>query len=186
MYSKFKDTKKRYEKKVDESNNIGFDESFKVKENQRAEYDSWGYIYSEINIVRQEIMRLGLYVRNNDINSPQYLSMYHNHLYDFLLELTPMVRDGLWLQIDTYWLEVGNKIHQYFKQRNIIPNKKIPFEIIRALDALFRVALLMQQKQGMGVRLQRGESDELDSAIERAITGTPTKNIKVGKDARTN
>jgi len=181
MYSKVKEVKKKYEKGVNESSRIGFDESFKVKENQRAEFDSWGYIYSEINIVRQEIMRLGLYVRNNDVNSPQSLNLYHCHLYTLLLELTPMVRDELWLEIDNYWLKIGRKIQEYFQQRLTIPNKKIPFEIIRALDALFRVALLMQQKQGMGVRLQRGQSDELDSAIERAITGESAHIKKDGK-----
>jgi len=173
MHPKYKNAVKKYGEKVNESSNIGFDESFKVRENQRAEFDSWGYIYSEINIVRQEIMRLGLYVRNNNVHSPQYLTMYHNHLYTFLLELTPMVRNELWNQIDKKWMQIGGSIKHYFKQREIIPNKKIPLEIIRELDSLFRVALLMQQKQGMGVRLQRNDSDELDSAIERAITGSP-------------
>lgn len=172
MYSKIKDYKKKYEKNIDESNKIGLDESLRVKGNQKAEYDSWGFIYNEISIIRQEVQRLSYYVRTNNVTSPQFLYEYHAHLFDYFLALTRVMKDEWWIEIDKRWNALHEEIKIYFKQRKVFNTKMIPFELIRNLDKLFRLALLIEQKQGMGIRLQRGDSEEIDAAIERAITGT--------------
>lgn len=177
MLSKIKESQKRYQKNLDESKGLGDDNSFRVNQNVKAQYDKWAWIYSELSNLRVEISRLGYAVRVNNSSSPSYLKAYHSHLYSFLIPLSVAIKDTIWEKIDGNWLDINDDINVYMNQLKSIPNKKIPAELIRKLDKLYRTALLIEQRVGLGFRTER-DSGDMDSAIEAAITGTHYTKIK--------
>jgi hypothetical protein len=80
-----------------------------------------------------------------------------------------VIRDDLWLKIENKWLALKQDVNTYLTERKAIPNKKIPFKLIRELDQMYRIALLMAQKAGLGFRISTDV--DIDKALERAITG---------------
>jgi hypothetical protein len=57
----------------------------------------------------------------------------------------------------------------YETQRKNIPNKKIPTKLIRELDSLYRSALIVGQRAGIGFKTSIRQ--DFEAAVERAITG---------------
>jgi hypothetical protein len=130
----------------------------------------WYWIFQEIANIRLEVSRLGIMVRMNNKESPNYIETYHSHIYSLLLPISPVIPDRIWKKIEDYWLSVKTEIIEFHKQRINIPNKRIPFTLIRKLDNLYRAALLTAQKAGLGIKVTFEE--DIDKAIERSITGS--------------
>lgn len=169
---------KQKEKSVDEfKDNIkerSFDKLvndpvFFANSNVKTEFDMWAWIYSELSVIRQEVSRLGLLVRSNNEDSPNYLSLYHSHLYSLLLPVSTIIDHSTWKKIDTLWLQVKYDIESYNLIRKAIPNKRIPYELVRRLDILYRVTLLLMQKAGLGIRVSTDV--DISAAIESTIVG---------------
>jgi hypothetical protein len=116
-----------------------------------------------------EVSRLGFYVRINNNASPNFLEAYHSHIYSFLVPVSVIVTDTKWSRIENRWMKAKQDIDLFYRARRAVPNKKIPFELVRELDNLYRIALLMAQKAGLGVRTFKDE--DVDVAIEKAIMG---------------
>lgn len=142
---------------------------FRVSDKTRAEYDMWVWIYQEVANLRLEVSRLGSYVRINNKLSPTFLDVYHSHIYSLLIPVSTILPNRVWNLVDNSWLQTKKDIIEFNKMRKTNPNKKIPFELIRKLDALYRAALLSAQKAGLGIRVTFEEN--IDKAIENAITG---------------
>lgn len=162
-------TGQRYEESMNQRSNVLTDGSFAVQDNLKATYDMWTWIYQEIANIRQEVSRLGLLVRMNRPNSPEYLDPYHAHIYSLLVPVSTVVNDYTWNRIELMWLEIKNEIVRFNNQRRAVHNKKIPFELIRRLDGLYRVALLLAQKAGLGFRVEL--EHDVGDAIAKAIAG---------------
>lgn len=143
---------------------------FKVSDKIQSSYDMWVWIFQEIANLRLEVSRLGTFVRINNKNSPYYLETYHSHIYSLLIPVSTIIPDNIWKIVDTKWLKLKSNIVEFNRTRRSAPNRKIPFELIRELDKLYRVALLAAQKAGLGIRITY-ETD-IDKAIENTITGT--------------
>lgn len=167
---KVKDLKQKYADNQNAAKQVLDDGMFRVSDKIKSEYDMWVWIYQEIANLRLEVSRLGTYVRINNKISPQYLETYHSHIYSLLIPVSTIIPDNIWKLVDKKWLDVKDTINDFNRKRKNIPNKKIPFELIRDLDKLYRVALLAAQKAGLGIRVTF-ETD-LDKAIETAITGS--------------
>lgn len=164
-----KTTTKRYENSQKQSTEVLDDALFKVGSNIKSEYDMYYWIMQEIANLRLEVSRLGILVRLNNRDSPHYLQTYHAHIYSLLLPVSVVIPDFLWKKIDDIWLNSKKDINEFMRQRTAVANKKIPFELIRKLDSLYRAALLAAQKSGLGIRVTFEE--DIDKAIERSIVG---------------
>lgn len=160
----------RYQTSQKQNSGLLTDSSFRVSDNLKAEYDMWSWIYQEIANLRLEVSRLGAYVRVNNNQSPNFLEAYHSHIYSLLLPISVVVSDELWKKIEGRWLEVKNEINEYLKQKKVVHNKRIPFELIRKLDNLYRISLLVAQKAGLGFKVEYQKDVEL--SIEKAITAS--------------
>ena len=160
----------RYDDSQSTSRKVLNDPMFKVGDKVKSEFDMWAWIFTEISNIRLEVSRLGSYVRINTKTSPQFLDVYHSQIMALLLPISVVIPDNIWKKIDNKWLEAKTDIINFNKQRKVNPNKKIPFELIRKLDTLYRVALLAAQKAGLGIRTHYTE--DIDKAIETSITGT--------------
>lgn len=141
----------------------------RVSDNMKAEYDMWSWIYQEIANIRIEVSRLGLAVRINNSVSPNYLIPYHAHIYSLLIPMSPVVADTVWMNIEKKWLSVKIEINEFQKKRRGLPNARIPFKLIKDLDDLYRTALLLAQKGGLGFKVTLDV--DIDKAIESAIVG---------------
>jgi len=170
LNKKIKNQTDRYRESQNTSANILEDGTFRVSDKVKSEYDMWVWIFQEIANLRLEVSRLGSYVRINNKNSPNYLELYHSHIYSLLIPLSTVVADKVWKKIDGLWMKTKKDINQYKIQRASNKSKKIPFELIRDLDLLYRVALLAAQKAGLGIRVTHDQ--DIDKAIEQSITGT--------------
>jgi len=160
----------RYNESQNTSKEVINSPLFKVSDKTHSEFDMWTWIFQEIANLRLEVSRLGSYVRINNKLSPTFLEVYHSHIYSLLIPVSTIVPDGIWKKIDDKWLETKQDIISFNKIRKSNPNKKIPFELIRKLDTLYRVALLAAQKAGLGIRVNYKEN--LDDSIDLAITGS--------------
>jgi len=160
---------KDYVNNQDKSMKVLDDGMFRVSDKIKTEYDMWVWIYQEIANLRLEVSRLATYVRINDKNSPSYLNVYHAHVYSLLIPVSTVIPDVSWIRIEQIWLDSKRDINNFNKERISVPNKKVPFALIRKLDKLYRVALLAAQKAGLGIRVNYDQN--LDEAIENAITG---------------
>jgi len=165
-----KNISKRYNESQDTSKQVLNDSLFRVDDKTKASFDMWVWVYQEIANLRLEVSRLSSYVRINNKLSPTFLDVYHSHIYSLLIPVSTIVPDGIWKKIDDKWLETKRDIIQFNKIRKNNPNKKIPFELIRKLDLLYRVALLAAQKAGLGIRVDYKE--DIDKSIDLAITGS--------------
>lgn len=162
-------SKERYSEAMEQRSNVLQESSFGVADNLKATYDMWSWIYQEIANIRMEVSRLGLLVRMNQANSPGFLESYHAHIYSLFVPVSVILDDAHWDQIQLLWLSVKADIITFNKQRRAVPNKRIPFELIRRLDNLYRIALLVAQKAGLGFRVEL--EHDVGEAIAKAITG---------------
>jgi len=170
LNKKVKNQTERYKESQNTATEVLSDGTFKVSDKVKSEYDMWVWIFQEIANLRLEVSRLGSYVRINNKNSPNYLDVYHSHIYSLLIPLSTIVPDKVWKKIDDLWIKTKKDINLYKQQRTSNPTKKIPFELIRDLDLLYRVALLAAQKAGLGIRVSHEQ--DIDKAIENSITGS--------------
>lgn len=164
-------TRKHYNQNSEQRDEM--EAKFGVIDNIRAEYDMWSWIYQEIANLRNEISRLGLLVRMNTRESPSYLEAYHAHIYSFLIPISTILHDRTWDTLNQRWLKCFNMIKQYFQMRKARPNIKIPFELICELDKLYRDALRIAQRVGLGIKVTL-DGDRTES-VAAAITGITTK-----------
>jgi len=163
-----KETSEKYNEVMNQGQDTGMDSMFPVH-SVKSQYSMWGFIFQELANLRMELSRLGVLVRINNQNSPKHLTTYHAHIYSFLIPISVVIESSKWNNIEQIWLGCKQDIQNYLRQKSVVPNKKIPFELILKLDKLYRIALLAAQKAGLGITI---ESDEdIDSAIEKAITG---------------
>lgn len=160
--------KEHYNTSRKESSQALGDERFFVGDNVKAEYDMWSWIYQEIANLRMEVSRLGFMVRINSESSPGYLNPYHAHIYSLLIPVSVIVPYDLWQKIETDWLNAKRAINEFHRMRRAVPGKKVPFELIQQLDKLHRIALLLAQKAGLGIKMTM--SQDIDQSIENAIT----------------
>jgi len=160
---------KRYNQNINEFNRLSETGQFSVSKNVQAEYDMWSWIYQEIANIRIRVNQLGMVVRLNNENSPNYLEAYHADIYSLLLPISVVVADGTWYSVEKMWLEVKQEINEYLIKRKVISNKKIPFGLIRKLDRLYRIALLVAQKGGLGIKITINQNFE--DSIEKMIAG---------------
>ena len=175
QYEKYKFKKSL--KKASDNYNQGQSDSRKSTENNlfsvsdkiKSEYDMWSWIFQEIANLRLEVSRLATFVRINNKDSPKYLEAYHAHVYSLLIPLSTIIPDKIWKLITDKWVSLKKDIINFNKTRIGSPNRKIPFELIRNLDKLYRIALLAAQKAGLGIRITFDV--DLDRAIEDTITG---------------
>lgn len=167
--NKYKSTSKRYDDSQQTSKKVLEDSMFRVSDKIKSEYDMWYWIFQEIANLRLEVSRLGILVRINNRDSPNYIEPYHSHIYSLLLPVSVVIPDKIWKKIYAYWLSIKTDINNFHRQRASVTNKKIPFELIRKLDNLYRAALLTAQKAGLGIKVTYEE--DIDAAIERSITG---------------
>lgn len=145
------------------------DTTFRVDNNVKTEFDMWVWIYQEIANIRMEVSRLGTYVRINNNVSPNFLVPYHSHIYSLLLPMSVVIPNAIWFRIEKEWLICKKDINDYLTIKASVPNKKIPFKLIRQLDKLYRIALLVAQKSGLGMRTS--SMMDTNEAIENAIAG---------------
>jgi len=141
----------------------------KVGRDIKSEYDMWSWIFQEISNLRVEVSRLGTLVRVNNSSSPEYLPIYHAHIYSLLIPMSVIVSDDLWKKIYKLWLDTEQDIQSYNTQRRNVPNKKIPFELIKKLDNLYRAALIVGQRAGIGFKTTLKQ--DFEASVEKAITG---------------
>jgi len=160
---------KRYNTNQKENTNLLESGEFRVGNNLRAEYDMWSWIYQEIANLRIRVTHLGMMVRLNNSNSPTFLEAYHADIYSLLVPISVVIPDATWTKIEKQWLELKIEINEYLTQRSVISNKKIPFKLIRNLDKLYRIALLIAQKAGLGFKITT--DTDLQDSIEKAIIG---------------
>ena len=159
----------RYDKSQKQTSQLSETGKFSVSNNIQAEYDMWSWIYQEIANIRIRVNQLGMIVRLNNSNSPDYLEAYHADIYSLLLPISVIINDSTWKEIETMWLELKVDINEYLKQRGVIRNKKIPFELIRKLDKLYRIAILVAQKGGLGIKITTNL--DFEKSIENMIAG---------------
>lgn len=163
-----KEMSEKYNQVMSQGQDSGVDSLFPVHSVKSA-YSMFGLIFQELANLRMELSRLGFMVRVNNKDSPNYLTPYHSHIYSFLIPVSVVIDFNKWTKVEKLWLECRSNIEMYLKQRNIIPNKKIPFELIFKLDKLYRISLLAAQKAGLGITIET--EGDIDKAIEDAITG---------------
>lgn len=159
----------RYNQKMKEGGQSLTDTAFRVSDNIKTEYDMWVWIYQEIANIRMEVSRVATMVRVNNYTSPNFLVPYHSHIYSLLIPMSVVIDTNTWKKIEREWLRCKQEINNYVILKQNIPNKKIPFKLIRDLDNLYRIALLVAQKAGLGMRVTVNEN--VEDAIEKAITG---------------
>ncbi len=160
---------KRYDKSQKETNKLSETGEFSVSNNIKAEYDMWSWIYQEIANIRIRVNQLGMMVRLNNENSPSFLEAYHSDIYSLLLPISVVINDSVWKKVETIWLGLKKEINEYLQKRTVVRNKKIPFELIRNLDKLYRIALLVAQKGGLGIKITTNMNFE--QSIEKMIAG---------------
>ena len=163
-----KEVNDKYDDIMSQGGNSGVDSLFPVH-SVKSQYSMWGFVFQELANIRMEVSRLGLMVRINNASSPNYLSLYHSHIYSFLIPISVVIESSKWKKVEELWLNCKRDINNYLKQRSVNPNKKIPFELIFNLDILYRIALLVAQKAGIGITVET--EGDVDKAIEDAITG---------------
>jgi hypothetical protein len=158
-----------YDKIIAQGEQSGLDSMFPVQPNVKSQYSMWGYIFQEIANIRMEVSRLGIAVRINNYNSPQFLEMYHAHIYSFLIPISVILPLDRWKKVEELWIQSGNEIDSYFLKRQSVPNLKIPKVLIEKLDRLYRIALLVAQHANLGITIET--QTDVSKAIEDAITG---------------
>lgn len=162
-------SKERYQNNIKQGDNVLNDPMFKVGDNLKAEYDMWSWIYQEIANIRLEVSRLGTYVRVNKSFSPGFLEAYHAHIYSLIIPISVVLSEATWIKFERMWLECKDDITEYLNKRKNIQNAMIPFTLIRKLDKLYRIALLVGQKAGLGFKVSKDL--DVEKAIENAIAG---------------
>jgi hypothetical protein len=160
---------KRYDKAIIERSNVPKENFFSVTENLQSEYDMWSWIFAEISTLRIEVSRLGTLVRLNNPSSPNFLEAYHAQLYALMVPASPLINFSTWKKIDSIWMTAKMEIDTYLSARKVSPTKKIPFEVIRNLDKLYRISLIILQRAGLGVRTVKQEN--IEDSLEAAIAG---------------
>lgn len=170
MHSIVKNARRGTQENFEQRSTINSD--FSVGNNIKTEYDMWSWIYQEVANLRNEVSRVGLLVRINNEASPEYLEVYHAHIYSLLLPISPVINASNWNIIEKQWLLCKIAIEEYMKKKANVSNIKVPFELIRKLDKLHRLALIYAQKAGMGVKITL--ENDIDKQIEAAITGINT------------
>ena len=144
--------------------------AFKSLTGQKAEYSMWGWSYNELSNLKIEISRIGLLVRLNNSASPEYLNVYHAHIYSLLLPLSTIIEDRIWTKINNMWHGLEINISSFDKRRRVVKSLKIPRDLIENLDTLYRISLLMMQKAGLGITMTT--DIDISSAIEDSIVGS--------------
>jgi len=160
---------KRLNKSQKEISKLSETGQYSVSNNIQAEYDMWSWIYQEIANIRIRVNQLGMIVRLNNENSPDYLEAYHSAIYSLLLPISVVINDKVWKDINDMWLELKTEVNNYLQKRKVIHNKKIPFELILKMDKLYRIALLVAQKGGLGIKITTNL--DFEKSIENMIAG---------------
>ena len=135
-----------------------------------SEYSMWGFIFQEIANLRVEVSRLSTLVRLNNEASPNYLEMFHAHLYSLMIDVSPIITPKFWEKLDALWINAKYDIDNFLQLRKSIPNRKIPFELIRKLDKIYRVSLRIIQMTGLGIKISANIDES--SAMQKMITGS--------------
>lgn len=160
---------KRYASAMNEKSKMGEFDKLLYSNKITAEYDTWSWYYTELSSLRGECSRLGLLVRVNDKSSLQYLTIYNAHIISFLNMLYPLVPDDLWTLIITEWNTITAKIETHKKQIANIGYKPIEVDLINQQDGLYRAALKIAQRLGLGFKTTLSDGDS--NAIKKAILG---------------
>jgi len=158
----------KYDSNIKQQGDVLNNKDFKVADNLKSEFDMWSWNFQEISNLRAEVSRLGMLVRVNNSTSPQFLALYHAHIYSLLIPISVVITDTTWQKVENLWLTTKKEIDLFEIQRKNVHNKKVPFSLIKKLDALYRVSLIVAQKAGLGFKVQVMHDEE--KAIERAIT----------------
>lgn len=159
-----------YNRMKQNAEDISSESILNVSKNLKAEYDMFGYIYSHIATIRARTSDLGSLVRINNSNSPNFLDMYHTQIYAFLEQVSVILPNNLVQKITENWLSIHSDIQEFHSKRRVVPNMKIPFQLIQRLDNLHRIALLAAQKAGLGIKITF--DTDINAAIESAILGS--------------
>ena len=153
----------RQEKATEERKNT----PFKIEQNLSASYDMWSWVYPEIATIRMEISRLGSLVRKNDINSPSYLESWLVQM-KAMVQSIGIVNDNSWKTMMEEYKRLRGEIEKYNLQRRAVSNKKIPVELIDAMDEYYRMCIKLAQLHGLGIKI--AENVDTDRALEDAFT----------------
>ena len=145
------------------------DPRFRNVSNKTAEYTPWGWKYNELSNLQVEVSRIALLVRMNNKSSPEYLKVYHSHLYSLLLPLSVIIADLQWKKIDKLWHDVKEDLRKFEIRRKTVRNCRIDDKIIERLDTLYRITLLMLQQANLGIPIS--SEIDLNNAIENSIIG---------------
>ena len=172
-YKQYKNIQNNYKGSVnsnEQENKTEFDPFKKIQSNQQAEDDMWGWIYQEIANLRLECSKLRVLVRLNNRNSAMHLETYHSHIYSLLIPISVLIPFNQWEKIDKMWLSLKQRVDRFEIRKNNTLTLKIPFTLIRDLDKLHRLALLIAQQKGLGIRVSK--DIDIDRAVENSIIGT--------------
>lgn len=162
-----KEAMNKYKKQINNSTELDF---LKVQDGVKAQYNMFGAIYQEIAILRLEVSRVGTLVRINNANSPELLTPYHAHILSLLIPCSTIVPNNIWDKIVERYDEVGKLIIDFLKRRKNVTNLKIPANLIKELDSLYRIALLLGQRAGIGISTE--QDTDINKAIEKAVIGS--------------
>ena len=135
----------------------------------QAEYDTWVWYYKELSMIRNECSRLGLLVRMNNRESASYAPIYSSHIMSFLTMVSSVLPDDTWAVIEKEWERLDNALIEH--QRSLVqaPTKPLDTQITRDLDKLFRFALKIAQRVGLGFKTQITSDDA--KAMAKAFMG---------------
>ncbi|MHA1343363.1 MAG: hypothetical protein ACTSQG_05220 [Promethearchaeota archaeon] len=152
-----------------EINSVSNDPLFQVGNNMQTQMDSWSWYYQELSTLRVRIERLGFAVRINNQDSPNFLDPYLSEMMSFFIKVGIVIDNTTYVKIYDLYLEIRKEINEFMIKRNIIHNKKIPFDLICKMDKFQRIILLIAQKKGLLIRIAEGTDS--NKAIDDAITG---------------
>lgn len=137
--------------------------------NVQSEYSIFGLLFQEIAQIRIEIDRLGLMVRLNTSDSPNYLKPYLAHIKTLLLIVNPVIPFTTYEKIEKFYNKIDEEITKYNNLRKSVPNKMIDNQLIKKLDLLCRVVYLYMNNANLGIKTV--QSSDLDTQIEKSIVG---------------
>lgn len=135
-----------------------------------SEYSIFGLLFQEISQIRIEIDRLGLAVRMNTPDSPNYLKPYLAHMKTLMLIVNPVIPSTTYENLEKLYQYLDKQIEVYNNLRKGIPNKKISNDLINKLDFLCRVLYLYLNRANLGIKTS--QNIDLDTQIEKSIIGT--------------
>lgn len=135
----------------------------------QAEYDTWVWYYKELSAIRNECSRLGLLVRMNTKESAAYAPIYNAHIMSLLLMISSVLPETTWQLVEAEWTRIDNEIIEHQKKLSMAPTKPLETAVIRDLDKLYRFALKIAQRVGLGFKTTLTEQD--GTALTKAFLG---------------